>query len=470
MKKLSLLVLLVLLVTTLCGGAHAELAPLNTTDQITLRVLLIEQTALFRALADKFTELHPNITIELIETSSATTTMRNLAADNNLPDMYFFTNFDLLVANPFMRDITEFVENDPEYELLYPSLQRIGYIDGERCFFMIGKYDPYLFFLDKAVFDRMNVEMPSQDWTWDEMLELVETMTDPSQQIWGLAYDGIGLRTLGGVGLQDNAIGEYGWDGENYAFDTAWVECADIESEFIRLGYRPMQGSEEWLAVEPDDINAGESGRVAMAIKSFWQLNSIYLQTAAQERGLQMVPYLPPRGEGVENGGQFSAQHVAGISPTCEYPREAYEALKFLSWGKEGWLARCEAYATLTDENGEKLYQTANCLPLIRDEEAKQATIELLPDLGYWNDWEGFFDAITNPVTYGGRTIPGFNTFITDYYHGADFAGHTGIITAIEAGDVDPYDYADDLNEKGRQYYEEAMEVFYTIYGQPSAE
>jgi hypothetical protein len=42
-----------------------------------------------------------------------------------------------------------------------------------------------------------------------------------------------------------------------------------------------------------------------------------------------------------------------------------------------------------------------------------------------------------------------------------------GIEAAIAAGTVDPYDYTDKLAEAGRKYYDEAMAVFYGVYGQP---
>ena len=103
---------------------------------------------------------------------------------------------------------------------------------------------------------------------------------------------------------------------------------------------------------------------------------------------------------------------------------------------------------------------------MIQDEEVGAAMAAIMPDLGYWNDWEAFFAAIQNPVTFGGRTIPGFNAFVNDYYHNSDFNGFIGIETAIRENAVDPYDYTDTLDAKGREYYDATMEAFYAVYGQ----
>ncbi len=471
MKKFSLLLALVMVMSLCSFGAVASeynMPALNTTDPITLTFLTWDDFELTRALADKFTEKYPNITIEIIQTTTAdcTGTLTNLAADNNLPDMFFWLDLDPLLANPMMMDITEYVENDKEYQTkLYNSLRKVGYIDNQRCFFMPGENLPAIVYLDQAVFEKLNVELPPQDWKWEDMLALIETMTDPSQGIWSYNFF-MGPVTLGPIALTDNVSGEFGWDGDSYNFGSGWVECVENQSEYARLGYQAIAGSEAYLAVVPDDMWPGESGHVAIQMDAYWTLNNIYTQTAALERGLKMVPYNAPVGGDVENGGQFSWIDMVSISSTCEHLREAYEALKFLTWGKDGWLARAELYPSLLNEAGEKIYRVAGSLPMIEDAEVGAAMAAIMPDLGYWNEWEAFFSAIQNPVTFGGRTIPGFNTFITDYYHGSDYGGFTGIEAAINAGAVDPYDYTDTLDEMGRKYYDDAMAVFYTVYGE----
>ena len=108
-----------------------------------------------------------------------------------------------------------------------------------------------------------------------------------------------------------------------------------------------------------------------------------------------------------------------------------------------------------------------NCFPLIQDEEVNAAYAALLPDLGYWNDWQSFLENIQNPVTWGARTIPGFNAFLANAYNGGDFGGTIGIEAAVNAGTADPWDYTEYLAEQGRYYYDLAMAAFFEIYGQP---
>ena len=182
MKKFLSTLLAVVMMLSMFAPAMAEetgLPEMNTTDPITLSLLLWDDYELVRALADKFTEKYPNITVELLYTTTDTVNadLTNMAASGDLPDIYFWLDLDPLLANPWMADITAYVENDPEVQNLYPSLQKVGYVDGKRCFFMCGEFLPAVMYLDKTVFDKLNVELPAQDWTWDDMINVIETMS-----------------------------------------------------------------------------------------------------------------------------------------------------------------------------------------------------------------------------------------------------------------------------------------------------
>ncbi len=481
MRKLSLFLALVMLMTMFSFGAVAEtkepvyMPELNTTDDITITFMTWDDYELTEALAAKFTELHPNIKVEVIRTltGDCTATLTNMAAEGNLPDVYFWLDLDPLLANKMMLDITRYVEADPEYqEKMYSSLKRVGYVDGKRCFFMAGENLPSVIYLDKAVFDKLNVTLPEQDWTWEEMIDLIEnSLTDPQQGIWAYNYY-MGPVTLGPIALTDNAIGEFGWDGEKYNFGSGWVECIEFQSEMRRLGKQAVEGSEEYLAVVPDNLWPGASGHIGMQMDAFWTINGTYLKEDCLNRGVNMIPYNCPNGAETVNGGKFSWIDFIALSPYTEHPREAYEVAKFMTWGKEGWMERIKLYPELTNEAGEKIYPVPGSVPMIQDEELNDLFVDLFPPMKnasgevYWDDWEAFFANCNNPVTFGGRTIPGFNNFVALFYHGSAYGEYTGIEAAIYADAIDPYDYVDALDEAGRKYYDETMAAFYETYGQ----
>ena len=473
MKKLVSLLLVLAMALSLCSFAAAEntVPELNTTDEITISFLTWDDFELTQALADKFHEKYPNITVEIIRTTTADIAgeLLNRAATNDLPDVYFWLDLEPLMAGKYMYDFTEYIENDEEAQTsLYNTLKRVGYLDGKRCYFMAGEFLPATVYCDANVFDKMNVELPPQDWKWEDMLELIDKLADPSQGYWGYFNGMYGLVTGGPIALTDNAIGEFGWNGESYDFASGWVDSIEKQNENLRLGKTLNVTSEEYLALNLGDEWGGQTGHVGIVTDAFWTLNNIYSKPICTDRGTKMIPYNPPVGQDTENAGQLAFLDMYSISATCEHPREAYELAKFLTWGKEGWMERIKLFPTITWEStGEKAYDVPNCLPMITDEEVVSEYVKLMPDLGYWNDWAAFMDGIQNPVTWGSRTIPGFASFVNNYYHGSDYNGTVGIEAAIAEGTVDPYDYTDKLAEAGRKYYDDAMEVFYGVYGKP---
>ncbi len=475
MKKILSLVLALSMLLSMASFAVAEeynMPAMNTTDPIHLSVMIWDDFELTQALADSFCQIYPNITVEIVRTTTDTVTadLTNYAASGTLPDIFMFLDLDPLLANPYLADITEYIENDEEAQTkLYPTLRRMGYIDGERCYFMAGEFLPATVYLDQNVFEMLNVEMPAQDWTWEQFVELTQTMTDPTQSIWAYTNGMYAPVTFGPISLTENAIGEFGWNGESYNFESGWAEALELQLENIQLGNTCVGGSDAYLAVDPSNEWPGQTGHVAILTDAFWTFNNIYAKPLALDRGIKMVPYNPP--VGAENGGQLAFLDGVAVSSGCEHVREAYELMKYLFWGKDGWMKRAELFPTIYWEGTEnKAYDLPNCLPMIQDEELNAALAPLFPDLGYWNDWETFLGNIKNPVTWGARTIPGFNAFLANYYNGADFNGVIGIEGAISQGAVDPWDYVDALAEQGRYYYDQAMTAFFEIYGQPAAE
>ncbi len=470
MKKLSLLLALVMVMATLVPAfAVAEaggMPALNTTDEIKLTYAVWDDYEMTQFLADKFHEKHPNITIEVLQlggTDVYMANLANLAANNEFPDMFQHLNLDTCILNGWFGDITPYWESDPETAEYYDSLKKVGYLDGKRTFFMAAEYLPITIYLDQTVFEKLNIPMPDADWTYEEMLKLMEECTSPENGIWG--YNSfLGLITIGPIALTDGALAEFGWDGDSYHFESGWADAIATEAEYQRLGYRAIQASEAWAAVAgSNEVWPGASGHVAIQHDAWWTMNNIYTQSDTLERGIKMVPYAPPASETVENSNAVSFIDFGAISSTTKYPREAYEALKFMTWGKDGWLARCEGFESLVNAAGEKIYRMPNCLPLSNNEEVWAAYRKLFDDSAYW---DGFFANARRPVSLGGVAIPGFNTFLNEVYFNGEYNGVVGMEAAVFQGVADPYDYTDALNEAGRRYYDQVMEEFTAVYGE----
>lgn len=440
--------------------------PAMTTDNITISYAVWDDYEMTRYLADKFMEKYPNITVELKELplTGYNDALVNLANTEGLPDCYMFLHdLGLVTRNGWMLDITEYFDNDPEVAQYFDSLKLTSKLfDGKRAFVIACEYLPICVYLDRAVFNKLNVEMPDYNWTYEQMLDLMKSMTRPDQNIFG--YNNyLGIITMAPIVLNDSQS-EFGWDGSNYKFEGAWADAVNTEAEFQRLGYHALINTEAWGAASGDaTIWPGASGLVAMQLDAWWTMNNIYSKSEAKEKGIDMVPYVVPRGENAQTNRKPAFLDFGAVSAGTEHPREAWELLKWMSFSKEAWMHRIDAFASLTDDAGNKLYDLPNCLPLINDDELWAAYAKLYPDDPAY---AAFFKLANEPVPLGGDGIPGFAAFLADVYNGSDFNGVIGIEGAVMQGVIDANDVAADFNKKGREYYDLAMDEFYAIYGE----
>ncbi|GAB2572043.1 ABC transporter substrate-binding protein [Gracilibacillus alcaliphilus] len=435
-------------------GAESGTLPEMTDDEITLTYASWKNHELNEFLADKFMEKYPNITVEVVplDTEGWNDNLTNLASTGELPDVFWYNgNVDIAIRNGWLGDFTEYFEADPETEDLLDTMVDPGYFDGERKMAAATDYFPYAVFLDENLFERMNVDMPSPDWTYNEMIDLIQEMTVPEQGIFGYNTGGK-LLTIAPIVNQD-AVGEFGWDGEKYDLTTDWAEAANLRAEFIRSGvHAPLFDTDEAEAAFGDrEIWPASTGKVAIQIDAWWTVGA-FSEPEFTDKGMKWVPYVVPKGDNAETENKPAYIDFGTISPATEHPREAYELMKFFGWSKDGWEAKLEAFKTMEDGNGNLVFKHPDGLPLIKDQEIWDELRTLLPDSHYHDD---FLERAKNPVSLGGRALPGFETFLGEVYFGGEYGD---VETAITNGEVNAHDIAPDLTEKANEYYEAALE------------
>lgn len=429
-----------------------------TDEEITLTYASWANADLNQFLADKFMEVYPNIKVELVqlEQDGWNDHLTNLASTGELPDVFWYQgNVDIGIRNAWFADMTEYFENDPESDTLLKTIKEPGYFDGERKLAAPAAYQPYTIFLDENLFKKMNVDMPSPDWTYTEMLDLMKEMTVPEQGIFG--YNTFTkIVTMAPIVNQD-ATGEFGWDGESYDLTKDWADAVTQRAEFIRSGvHAPFFDTDEAEAAFGDrQLWAASTGKIAMQLDAWWTVG-LFSEPEFIDKGIKWVPYVVPKGDEAKTNHKPAFIDFGAISSASDHPREAYELLKFFGWGKEGWQAKLEAFKTLENEDGSLIFKHPDGLPLIDDEEIWAELRELLPESQYYTD---FLERAKEPIPLGGAAQPGFQTFLDEVYFGGEYGD---VEAAIANGEVNAHDIAQDLTDKINQYREEAMEeLFY---------
>ena len=217
------------------------------------------------------------------------------------------------------------------------------------------------------------------------------------------AYYGCGyynrLDSYYGIAAAQNIKGEFGFDGKKFDL-SIW---AVGEQEFAGLkqgGYiAPVKDSmemENWMG----DFAAwcGASGRVALFTEAFWTFQGTWNTEAFKQYNLDIVPYVVPavnKDDATKDHHSIATIDFGGLTTSCKHPREAYELLKFMSFGKDGWKTRIALYndESKTNANGLALKYDVMPAPITTDSEVWDAYIKMYckgmddTHVGYWKEY-----------------------------------------------------------------------------------
>ena len=426
MKKILCVLLSALMLLGMVPAVAEEGLPPMTTEEITLRYACWGQAEagepeVVQALIAQFEEAYPNINVEFvaIDQGSWNETLTNLASQGQLPDVFWVFSVSAAVANEWALDLTEYFEKDPDTKELFPSMVTSTKIGGKNWSYPAVLF-PHMVFMNKTLFEKYNVELPGPaTWTWDDYFELAEELSHPEEYYYGISNPLF-------VDLFPAAInggqGKFGWDGEAYHFDDAWIEATEMRAEVINNKIC------EWMSAEEKESVLGDpgawppgKGRTAMHIDWPWTV-AMFDTTVPAETGCEFVYYPLPKGE---SGEELGIVDNGIIAASTQYPREAWELAKWMSWGPQAALKRQETYRSLG--------YSVSRMPVVSTEEVWQDLVDNAKD-----SMKPFYANIGNVVPSNWPICPGWGD-IESYYNTNDIDGK------ILRGELSPSDVAEEL-------------------------
>lgn len=433
-------------------------------DPITLTYWHYEDETTINLLAEKFMALHPNITVEAKVISDMSTDLSAAASAGTFPDVFSGTDSDTALANAYWADISEYFDADPETQNLLPTIREygIGCFDTEKRFALPTWFQPSAIFIDRNVIDHLNLDMPRTDWTWEEMIALIKKATVDERS--GMKYYGLGyynrMDSLYGIAAcspEERGIkGEFGFDGTD--FDLSYWAVGEQEFSDLKVGgyvapQQDTQAMEDWSG----DWSTwfGSTGHVAVFSEGLWSFQNIWNLEGYQETyGLDIVPYVTPNVIDEKEHNIIANMYMGGVSTSCKHPREAYELLKFMSYGRDGWNARMDIYedATITNDSGTPLKSANMPVPITLDEGVWSRYKALYPqDEDHKQYWDDYFASITRPVPYGWYSIAGYWNFCDQYFN------KIGIHDLVDSGVAKAADYVEEATRQANYYHAEGM-------------
>ena len=403
-RRTTAVALVVGLIAAACGGSESSESPAGglTTDPVTLTIQIFNaggqaELEYRQAQAADFTALHPNVTVEIVQSGNYIDTVLPQIAAGTVGDVLWtdtdtgFTQF--AVAGAF-EPLDSYIAADG-YDLSpYPAaLLKSFQVDGAQLV-MPNSVLPFNFvYYNKDIFSAAGVAEPTSDWSIAEFVDAARKTTNKASKRYGLTLawneQYVAWMRMYGCELSndDSAATEYTYNGAG---------CADAMKTLDDLS---REGVLNWslgagFGGLPEGDKAGEqnfsAGNVAMLISGTWESPAIIADSAgAFAWDAVSVP--------VEGNGKIQgAASGFGVSSTSKNKAWAWEYVKFLTdieGQKKDALAgyNSSPISAVLDD----VYCKSEALPLSKCEITKIGNehIALEPIKGEWS--EGFWGIIS---------------------------------------------------------------------------
>ncbi|MBP3965534.1 ABC transporter substrate-binding protein [Paenibacillus lignilyticus] len=320
-----------------------EEKPAWMTEKFTLKYADGGDSKIEDDMMKAFMEKYPNITVEHDKsiTFPPEPTLTAAAAAGTMPDVFGMKDIPLAITSDWLLDLSPYWDKDEESKQVYKNLAEMAVFNGKRYAMANFQFAEGVF-VNKTLFEKNNVPLPSYNWTFDEMIDLAKKFSKPDQHYYGIGGPWGDLAFQEWVPMNnDNEIGWNTYDGEKFHFtNQQWIDAYNLKLELRRTKVDDVMTGEEKKKLWGDEGSwTFQKGHVAMAVDFSWNMG--WIPGEMKKGGAGDVDFYPmPAGK----AGQRIPTIVdfVGVSSTTKYPEAAYELAKFMTWGQEGFLKRID--------------------------------------------------------------------------------------------------------------------------------
>ena len=139
-----------------------------------------------------FEQSHPGVKVEYVSGIPAGDYSEWLAGQIMMgtePDLYFVLpeDFDLLVSSGALAQLDERIASDPDFNtsLYFDSCLRSGQYKGSQ-YALPHESVPTIMFVNKTLLEANGIEMPDNDWTWEDFYTICAQVTNLDLHQYGV--------------------------------------------------------------------------------------------------------------------------------------------------------------------------------------------------------------------------------------------------------------------------------------------
>lgn len=312
-------------------------APTATPQPVTLRyanwnVGTEEENNLQRQLVKAYMDMHPNVTIEFVDMSGEgrwDEKLTTYAAKGQLPDVFMADNTPLYVKNGWTADLTELVQNDPDWQdvpqVLKDAVTYSGKVLGlPAAQFVMG------YFVNADLFEAANLDAPTYGVSVDEFFAAATSLTDIQKGKLGL--DEMEFILGWYPSTQDSKLKWFSFDGAKLNYNSAAFKAGITKAGEMK--------PHTWQGLTDEQKKAFKS-------QGPWEL---FLNQEAGVRwdGGWAVPAYAQNATfnwdfiGIPGGNQALVADIIVVSKTAPDLKAAYDFAKWMTFSQAGYAKEAE--------------------------------------------------------------------------------------------------------------------------------
>ena len=259
---------------TACGGASkGENGGMGQGGGLTVAIWDNAQLKGLKEIMDGFTaESQIPVEIQVVPWDQYWTLLEAGAQGGEMPDVFWMhSNYSQkFMSNDILLDLTDRIARSEIIDLAnyYEDIMGLYQLDG-KTYAIPKDYDTIGLWYNKTMFDEAGIPYPDETWTWQDMADAAQKLTDKEKGQYGFAspaannQDGYYnlIYAMGGSVISDDKTVS-GWDSDETIKAMNWWKDNLVEVSM------PAQ---EIMAESPADVLLG-SGKAAMIMQGSWMV------------------------------------------------------------------------------------------------------------------------------------------------------------------------------------------------------
>lgn len=346
----------VLLCSVMVGSIAANATVVSAASTLSVAIWDNNQLAGLQEIADAWSkESGVDVEFQVLDWNTYWTMLEAGASGGEMPDVFWMhsSNAQKYMGANLLLDMNDYIEKDETIDMENYFSGIVKMYNQDDVQYAIPKdHDTIAVVYNKKVFDKYDMEYPTDDWTWNDFAAIAQEITEKGKE------DGI-------YGTYMNtSSNQSGWYNIVYAMGGEIISEDRTKSgmdnkntikamKFVGDEILPACPTQDSMANTPGDTMM-MSGKLGIYLEGSWMARSYYDADNKEDFAWVEIPYYDADENGkCDEGERVSIYNGLGwsIAANTELPDEAWSLVSALS-GESGQIKQSELGVTMSGYMG----------------------------------------------------------------------------------------------------------------------